>query len=161
MEIHRRNFRFNRILNMERVVADSTLFYMDQVDINDDENVRGEHIGEREGIWVFKNKEEAYNRERYCYVKTTTHIGGDGHTKAIFVDKIITDGNLIINELFVCLFTILLQQEDNEYPNRIIIGNINKCFRRNITETAKEIGNYIYNLYNTYTSDLVPTYSTS
>ena len=160
MDIYRRNFRFNRILNVEEVLTDSALFYMEQNDIDSDGIVKGEHLEQEDTVCVLMNNAEPHRGERYCYIKTRTQIGDDRHTKAISIDKIIIDGNLINQNLFVHIITIVLQQEDNEYPNRIIVGNINKCFHRNITETANEIGIYIYNLYNTYTSDLISIYST-
>ena len=159
MEIHRKNFRFNRILNVEEIIANSALFSMEQIDIDADEIVRGEHLEQEDTICVLMNNVEPHRGERYCYIKTSTHIGGDGQTKTITIDKIIIDGNLIDRNLFTHIITIILQQEDNEYPNRIIVGNRNKCFYRNTIETANEIGNYVYSLYITYTSDLISTYS--
>lgn len=158
MEIQHRNFRFNRIINVEEVVANSTLFYMEQTDIDADENIIGEHLKQENSICVLMNNAESHKGERYCYIKTSTYIAGDGHTKTITIDKIIIDRYLIDLKLFTRIITILLQQEDNEYSNRIVVGNMNKCFRRNVAETAKEVGDYIYKLYNAYTSDLISTY---
>ena len=159
MEIHRRNLRFNRILNVEEIATNSALFSMEQSDIDADEIVRGEHLEQENTMCVFMNIAEPHRGERYCYIKTSTHIGGDGNTRVISINKIIIDGTLISQNLFVHIFTLLLQQEDNEHPNRIIVGNrINQRFHNNIAETADSIASYIYDLYNIFTSVQSPIY---
>lgn len=158
MEIKRDNFRFNRIINPINVINDSCLFCMEQDDMDKDAIVNCFVLEEGDTMLVFQNTVEPFQGERYCYIKINTRIGGDGHTKLITVDNIIVDNNLINRDLFSRIFTILLQQENNSYPNRIVVTNrLNECFRNRIDEVANEISNHICELYS-YTSDLNPTY---
>ena len=50
------------------------------------------------------------------------------------------------NRLFCKLIYILLQQINNEFNNRIIVGNKDLCFKNNVAQCADEVGNYIYDL---------------
>jgi hypothetical protein len=124
MEIKRDNFRFNRIINPSNVIEESTLFYMEQNDIDDDDIVCGEQIEDGDNIIVLQNITEPYQGERYCYLKTNTIIGGDGHTKLITINKIIVDKNLInpkTNETVkddTLIYTVLSDYSlDCEYKN--------------------------------------------
>ena len=153
MEIKRENFRFNRIVNPYDVIDDSALFSMTQEDIDSDAIVSGEKLEDGDDMIVFQNTVEPHQNERYCYIKINTRIGTDGLTRMITINKIIVDGGLIDRNLFAQIFTILLQQEDNEHPNRIVVTNgYNERFRGRIVEVANNIANRICGLYNTYTN---------
>ena len=158
MEIKRGNFRFNRIVNVNEILNESTLFSMNQDDIDNDAIVNGERLEDGDELIVFQNTVEPYQNERYCYIKFNTLVGNDGQTKQITINKIIVDRNMIHPNLFTQIFTILLQQEDNECPNRIVITNrFNECYRGRIVEIARSAANRVCEIY-TYTSDLNPTY---
>lgn len=158
MEIKRGNFRFNRIVNTNEILNESSLFFMYQDDIDNDVIVNGERLEDGDELVVFQNTVEPYQNERYCYIKFNTHVGNDGLTKQITINKIIVDRNMTYPNLFTQIFTILLQQEDNECPNRIAITNrFNECYRGRIVEIARSAANRICELY-TYTSELNPTY---
>lgn len=158
MEIKRDNFRFNRIINPSNVIEESTLFYMEQNEIDDDDIVCGEQIEGGDNIIVLQNITEPYQGERYCYLKTNTIIGGDGHTKLITINKIIVDKNLINQSLFFNIFKILLQQEENEYNNRIMLTTrFNECFKNRVVDIANSISNRICEMYS-FTSDLNPSF---
>ena len=151
MEIKRDNFRFNRLLNVDDIIGESNLFWMSQDDIDADGVVGGEQLEDGDSIIVFQNTVEPHQNERYCYIKFNTAIGADGHTKQITIDKIIVDNNLINQHLFIRIFNIFLQQEDNDYSNRIIVTNrYNKTFRGRIVETANEIANNVLELYSVF-----------
>ena len=161
MEIVRSNFRFNRIIDIDEIMNDSRLFAIPQEDIVEDEFVRNENIGDGEAWLVLQNNSDVFFGERYCYVKTYTSLGGDNQTKLINVDKVILDGSLINRELINLFFTILLQQEDNEFPNRIKVGNIVNCrFHDDIQRVSSEIANYVIRLFNEFTSNHIPIYNT-
>jgi hypothetical protein len=160
MEIERKNFRFNRIVSPYDVICDSVLFSMTQEDIDSDSIVSGERLEYGDDMLVFQNVVAPYQNERYCYLKINTLIGGDEHTKQITINKIIVDGGLINHILFARIFTILLQQEDYEHPNRIVVDYINKRFGGIINETSNEIACFIYELYQNFTSDFVTIYTT-
>lgn len=154
MELSRANFRLNRQINLQEVITSSSVFYMEQEDINDDRVVSEEHLEDSESLVVFQNTNRQYEKERYCYIKFNTLVGLDGNTKQISIEKIIVDTNLIHTCLFYKIFSILLQQENNEFNNRIVLSNsLNECFRGRISECARRLSNYIYNLFCTYTSD--------
>jgi hypothetical protein len=158
MEIKRGNFRFNRIVNVNEILNESALFSMNQDDIDNDAIVNGERLEDGDELIVFQNTKEPYQNERYCYIKFNALVGGDLVTKQITINKIIVDKNLIHPNLFTQIFTILLQQEDNEHPNRIVITNrFNECYRGRIVEIARSAANRVCEIY-TYTSDLNPTY---
>ena len=158
MEIKRDNFRFNRVINPNNVIEESTLFYMEQNDIDEDSIVNGEQIENGDKMIVFQNITRPYQGERYCYLKTNTIIGLDGHTKLITINKIIVDRNLINQNLFFNIFRILLQQEENEYNNRIVLtSRFNECFKNRVIDIANTISNHICELY-TFTSDLNPSH---
>ena len=158
MEIKRGNFRFNRIVNINEILNESALFSMNQDDIDNDAIVNGERLEEGDELIVFQNTVEPYQNERYCYIKFNTLVGNDGRTKQITINKIIVDRNMIHPNLFSQIFTILLQQESSEHPNRIVITNrFNECFRGRIVEVAFAATNRICDLYG-YTSELNPTY---
>ena len=160
MEIKRDNFRFNRVVNPNDIINDSSLFSMSQEDIDVDNIVNGERLEEGDDMIVFQNTVEPHQNERYCYIKINTRIGADGHTKLITVNKIIVDASLIGHNLFAHIFTILLRQENNEYPNRIVVDYINKRFGEIINITSNEIADYIYELYQNFTSELSTIYIT-
>lgn len=158
MEIKRDNFRFNRLLNVNDIIGESNLFWMSQEDIDADGVVGGEQLEDGDSMIVFQNITEPHQGERYCYLKTNTVIGDDGHTKKITITKIITDSNLIRPNLFFNIFRILLQQENNEYRNRIVLtSRINECFKNRIVDIANAISNRVCELYS-YTSDLHPSH---
>ena len=159
MEITRKNFQFNRIIDIPAIINDLHVFYMEQADINRDNNVHGELLEDGESFFVLQNIEEQVNN-RYCYIKIKEELGQDGITKAYTVKKIIIDNNVIEEELFNRMFTILLQQHDNTLTNRIIVPNrINQRFHNNIPNIANEISTYITWLYSTYTAPLIcPSY---
>lgn len=162
MEINRKNFGFNRILNVKEIIENSCVFDMEQADIDADRIIKGEHLEEMEGMSVLAKYGEPNEGEKYCYLKAGERIGDDGKTKVISIDKIIIDECLIDKSLFAHIFTVFLQQEDNEYANRIIVGNrIDQCFHLNIAETASVIAKYLFELYTNYTSDHVLTYTTT
>jgi hypothetical protein len=90
--------------------------------------------------------------------ETNTIIGGDGHTKLITINKIIVDKNLINQSLFFNIFKILLQQEENEYNNRIMLTTrFNECFKNRVVDIANTISNRICEMYS-FTSDLNPSF---
>lgn len=152
MEIERANFRFNRIINVNDIVNASNLLYMKQTDIDNDENVRGYALGVGDTMVTFQNDSEHRHNERYCYIIFNTLIGEDGATKLLSVKNVIVDEHLIDFTLFACIFTILLRQEDNEYPNRIVVTNVyNERFHGRIEEVANNIANRIFTLYTTFT----------
>ena len=156
MELKRANLRFNRIVNVDDIINESSLFYMNQDDIDNDAIVNGEILEDGDELIVFQNTTEPHQNERYCYIKFSVMIGGDGQTKQITINKIITDKNLITPNLFAQIFIILLQQEDSEQPNRIVITHrFNECYRGRIVEIAKSAAKRICELY-TYTSELHP-----
>ena len=159
MEIVRRNFRFNGIMDITSIVNKLYVFYMEQVDIDVDDNVRGEILEENESLLVLLNV-DVQTQNKYCYIKIKKEIGLDNETKAITVKKIIVDNNLIEKELFKHMFTILLQQNDDNFTNRIIVPrNINIRFHNNIHYVADEISTYVTWLYSTYTEPLIcPSY---
>lgn len=158
MEIKRDNFRFDRIVNSNDIINESSLFYMNQEDIDADIIVSGEQLGDNDTMVVFQNTVEPHQNERYCYIKFNTLVGGDGQTKQITINKIVVDRNLISPNLFSQIFIILLQQEDNEYRNRIVLTNrFNECYRGRIAEVANAAAIRICDLY-TYTSELRPTH---
>ena len=159
MELRRANFRFNRQINLREVIASSSVFYMEQEDINEDRVVSEEHLEDSESLIVFQNTNRQYENERYCYIKLNTLVGLDGNTKQISIEKIIVDTNLIQTCLFDTIFIVLLQQENNEFNNRIVISNsLNECFRGRIVECARRLSYCIYNLFCKYTSDDCSTY---
>ena len=159
MEITRKNFQFNRIIDIPAIINNLHVFYMEQTDINSDNNVHGELLEDGESFFVLQNIEEQVNN-RYCYIKIKEKLGLDGITKAYIVKKIIIDNNVIEEELFNRMFTILLQQHDNTLTNRIIVPNrINHRFHNIIPNIANKISTYITWLYSTYTAPLVcPSY---
>lgn len=160
MELKRENFRFNRRINLQEVINSSSLFYMDIEDINEDRVVCEEHLEDGESLIVFQNTDEQYENERYCYIKLNTLVGLDGNTKQIIVEKIIVDTNLIQTSLFDEIFRILLQQENNEFNNRIVLSDLfNESFRGRIDECVRELSNRVYILFTEYTSDYSPTYN--
>lgn len=161
MEIKRDNFRFNRFLNVNDIINESNLIRMSQDDIDADGVIGGEQLEDGDDMIAFQNTVEPHQNERYCYIKFNTIIGADGHTKQITINKIIIDNNLINQNLLNQFFTIFLQQEDNEYYNRIVVTNrYNKTFRGRIFETANEIANHVYELYRVFlyinTSYIIP-----
>ena len=159
MEIRRSNFSFNREINPTDIINDSVLFCMEQEDIDADDIVNCEVLKDGDNILVFQNIHEPNKGERYCYLRTNTCVGGDGHTKLIRIDKIIIDGCLLNRDLFVRIFNILLQRENNGYRNRLVLTNhFNECFCGRIDETATAAADLVYNLYKTYTSDLSTNY---
>ena len=91
MKIECKNLKFNRLVELDNIIDDSCLFYMEQADIDSDEIIHDEILDDNENICVFQNDKEPYCGERYCYLKTKTLIGLDGKTKMIIVKKIITD----------------------------------------------------------------------
>lgn len=106
------------------------------------------------------NTDEQYENERYCYIKLNTLVGLDGNTKQIIVEKIIVDTNLIQTSLFDEIFRILLQQENNEFNNRIVLSDLfNESFRGRIDECVRELSNRVYILFTEYASDYNPTYN--
>ena len=157
MEIVRKNFRFNEIIDITSIIDNLHVFYMEQVDIDEDDNVRGENLEEKESLLVLQNIDEQ-TQNIYCYIKIKEDIGLDNETKAITVKKIIVDNNLIKEQLFNHMFTIILQQNDDNSTNRIIVNRINKRFHNNIHNIADEISTYITWLYSTYTDPFICPY---
>ena len=154
MKIERKNLKFNRLVELDNIIDDSCLFYMEQADIDSDEIIHNEILHENETIYVFQNNKEPHRGERYCYVITETIIGGDGKTKMIIVKKIITDTQFISESFFTRIFTILLQQENIPSSNRIAVGEkINKRFCGAIDTTSVKISQYICDLFNDFTGD--------
>ena len=94
-----------------------------------------------------------YNEwEKYCYLKINTSIGLDNNTKCVIINQIIVDENIIDTRLFCKIIHILLQQINNEFNNRIIVGNKNICFKNNVLKYANEIGEYICDLFYGFTN---------
>lgn len=151
MELIRKNFRFNRNVDIDTIIDESHLLLMVQTDIDNDNNVHGCTLADGDTMMVLL---EPYQDERYCYVKYHTLVGGDGNTKLMVVEKIIIAENLINHDLLAHVFTILLRQEDSEYPNRIMVTNgYNERFHGRIVEVANDIAYRICGLYNTFTDD--------
>lgn len=159
MKIERKNFRFDNVVDISSILDNLHLFYMEQIDIDEDDNVRGEVLDENESLFVLYNVEET-TKKGYCYVKIKEKVGQDGITKALIVKKVIVDNNLIGEEIFKRMFLILLQQNDDTLTNRIIVPNrINRRFHKNIPNIVTEISTYITWLYSTYTEPLIcPSY---
>ena len=159
MEIVRKNFRFNGIIDITSIIDNLYVFYMEKVDIDEDDNVRGENIEEKESLLVLQNIDEQ-TQNIYCYIKIKEKIGLDNETKAFTITKIIVDNNLINEQLFKRMFTIILQQKDDNSTNRIIVPNrIDKRFHNNIRNVASEISTYLTWLYSTYTDPFIcPSY---
>ena len=112
--------------------------------LRNDAVVNDERLEDGDELIVFQNTVEPYQNERYCYIKFNTLVGNDGQTKQITINKIVVEKNLIHPNLFTQIFTILLQQEDNEHPNRIVITNrFNECYRDRIVEIARAAANRI------------------
>lgn len=153
MEIKRDNFRFNRIVNVDDIVGGSNLLTMGQPDIDGDNNVRGYTLEVGDTMVTLQNDSEHHRNERYGYIIYNTLIGGDGTTKLLSVKNVIVDENLINHALFAYIFTILLRQEDNEYPNRIVVtSGYNERFHGRIVEVANDIANRICALYASFTN---------
>lgn len=154
MVIKRDIFGFNRVINPNDIINDSSLIYMSQEDIDADNIVNRERMEDGDNMIVFQNTVEPHQNERYCYIKYHIFVGGDGNTKLIRVDKIIVDENLINPILFSQFFTIFLGQEDSDYPNRIEVTNrYNERYRGRIVEVANVIANLICELYNAFTNE--------
>jgi len=159
MEIKRGNFRFNRVVDIGAIIDKSHLMLMEQTDIDEDNNVHDCTLADGDTMIVLQNSVEPYINERYCYIKYHTIVGGDDNTKLMVVDNIIIDENLINHDLLAHIFTILLRQEDSEYPNRIMVTNgYNERFHGRVVEVANDIANRICGLYNTFTDDYHTSY---
>lgn len=159
MTIKRDNFRFKRIVNVDDILNESHLLLMEQADIDVDNKVCGHTLKDGDTMMVLQNGIEPHQNERYCYIKYHTFVGTDGNTKLITVENIIVDENLITHNLFTYIFTILLRQEDNEHPNRIVVTNgYNVRFRGRIVEIANDIANRICGLYKTFTNEYNTSY---
>ena len=158
MEIIRENFRFNRVVNLSDVINNSSLFSMYQEDIDADNIVNGEWLEDGDDMIVYQNTVEPHQNERYCYIKTNTRVGTDGLTRMITINKIIVDGGIIDHNMLAQIFTILLQQEDNVHPNRIMVTNNNVRFHGRIVEVANDMANRICELYNAFTNDINRSY---
>lgn len=156
MDIIRKHLVSNRLVNLSDVLKESVLFEMDIEDINNDGVVGGEQLNENNSLYVFQNNEPNHLDERYCYIKVLNHIGGDGETKAIEVEKIITDSELLDVSLFETILKILFQQESGTLTNRIIIGKYNERYPLNPKETATKIAEYLFNCYTEFTTDEYP-----
>lgn len=151
MELLYKKITFNRIINISDVINASCLFVMGINDIGNDIYVCGEKINEDEEILVFQNNEEPFAGERYCYIKTKTMSGLDGHTKMIVIEKVITDKIFVTYEFFLRIITILLQQENDGYNNRIVIGcKINDCFNGRIEEVSNNCSLYLCDLFTSF-----------
>ena len=130
---------------LKDIVENSHLFEMDAEDIILDENIKDKELQQNENILVFQRY--INNKwERYCYLKISTSVGLDNKTKCVNIKQVIIDVNVIDNRLFCKLIYILLQQINNEFNNRIIVGNKDLCFKNNVVQCADEVGNYIYDL---------------
>lgn len=156
MDIVRKHLVSNKLVNLSDVLKESVLFEMSIEDINNDEIVCGEQLTESNSLYVFQNNEPNHPNERYCYIKVLNHIGGDGETKAIEVEKIITDSELIDVSLFETIFKMMFQQESETLTNRIIIGKYNERYTLNPKETATKIAEYLFGCYNEFTTDEYP-----
>lgn len=156
MYIVRKHLVSNRLVNLSDVLKESVLFEMDIEDINKDDVVCGEQLNENNSLYVFQNNEPNHLGERYCYINVLNHIGGDGETKAIEIEKIITDSELIDVSLFETIFKIMFQQESGTSTNRIIIGKYNERYPLNPKETATKIAEYLFSCYNEFTTDEYP-----
>ena len=158
MEIIREKFRFNRVVNLSEVINNSSLFLMYQEDIDADNIVNGERLEDGDDMIVYQNTVEPHQNERYCYIKINTRVDTDGLTRMITINKIIVDSGLIDHNMLAQIFTILLQQEDNVHPNRIIVTNNNVRFHGRIVEVANDMANRICGLYNAFTNDINRSY---
>lgn len=159
MEIVRKNFRFKEVIDITSIIDKLHVFYMEQVDIDKDDNIRGEMLEENETLLVLMDIDEQ-TQNKYCYIKIKEEIGLDNETRSITVKKIIVDNNCIEKELFKHIFTILLQQNDDILTNRIIVPKkINNRFHNNIQSVADEISAHVIFLYSTYTNPVIcPSY---
>lgn len=158
LEIRRENFGFNRTISVDDIIRTSCVYNMRKVHIDADKIVNGEILDNDERLLVYKN--DYPWDEEYCYIKTKTEIMGDGHAKLVTIKKIIIDEHLIDEVLFTEIFTILLQQEDNEYQNRIKIGNKEPIpFHGDCLKTsAHSIARYVCELFHEFTSNEVKQY---
>lgn len=162
MELIRKNFRFSTIVNIDDIIGNSSLLLMSNEDIDNDPNVKGVVLGERQEmlalqkIWEYEG-----TPQRYCYVQKRIDIGGDGITKAITIEKIIIDNTLISTSLLIYIFAILLQQEDNGIAaNRIRVPvRIDSRFHDNIDNVACHIGVYLKSLFDNFTSPECSNYT--
>lgn len=155
LQLNRKNFGFGHIVDLDDVIKESQLFEMDIDDIVNDDNIVNKRLAEGEVILVFRNNKQNVD-ERYCYLKIQTKVGEDKKTKCLIINKIIIDDNLISKDLFCKIIHIILLKMNNEFNNRIIIGNKNISFRNKISECANEIGEYIYDLFNRYVGENCP-----
>lgn len=149
MEIERR-ILVNRQISINDIIDGLSLFYMEDVDVVNDKNLTNETILENGSICSLQSR-ESNMCERYCYVKMKTITGQDENTKAILVEKIILDSNLIEINLLKYLFRLLLRPIINEYPNRIVAGRINELVSP-VDYRAEQLAEYTFNLFNEYTS---------
>ena len=158
MKIVRKLLVTNRIVTLSNVLNESVLFEMGKEDIDEDGIICKERLDANNSIYVFQNNDSNHFGERYCYIKVLNRIGGDGITKAIVVEKIITDSKLIDVSLFETIFKIMFQQESGTSTNRIIIGKYNERFPLKTQDTASNIAEYLFNCYTTFTTDDYPEY---
>lgn len=157
MEIEHR-ILVNRQISANDIIDSIALFYMEDTDVANDENLTSETILENETIYLLQNIDLPSNViEKYCYVKTRTIIGQDGNTKVTLVEKIIIDSNLIEINLLKLLFKLLLQPMINKYPNRIVGGIMNRLVSP-IDNCAEQLAEYTFNLFNEYTSATIKYY---
>ena len=72
MELIRRNYRFNRNVDIDAIIDESHLLLMVQTDIDNDNNVHGCTLADGDTIIVLQNSIEPYQDERYCYVNVSS-----------------------------------------------------------------------------------------
>lgn len=154
MLIERRNFRFDHIVDIEGNMDNLHMFYMTNEDIQNDDIVREELLEENESLFVLKKIGEQTS-DKYCYIKIKTLIGLDLETKMYIVEKIIIANNLINKNLFVRIFTIILQQNDDNFTNRINVANLDKSYHGNIDNIANEIAEYVTFLFSCFTDSVI------
>lgn len=159
MLIERKNFRFDHIVDIEGNMDNLHIFYMTEEDIQNDDVVRDETLEENESLLVLKNI-EGQTSDKYCYIKIKTLTGLNGVTRMFIVEKIIVDNNLINQNLFARMFTIILRQNYNNLTNRINVANLNRSFHGNIDNLANEIAEYVTSLFSYFTDSVIcPSYS--
>jgi len=72
MELIRRNYRFNRNVDIDAIIDESHLLLMVQTDIDNDNNVHGCTLADGDTMIVLQNSIEPYQDERYCYVNVSS-----------------------------------------------------------------------------------------
>ena len=153
MEIKCENFGFAQIPDVDEIIREHTVSQIEDIAANQ-RIIGDEHLEEGDSIYTLQSTNEHHLGEKYCYIKTHTIIGEDGHTKQISIEKVILDNNLHplktpqTRQIFERILNSIMQEEDSaEYPHRIKVHNENERFHNRIPEVANRLARYLYELY--------------